>query len=123
MTDCTPFGKLGLISVMQAIAQSRARECVFDTSRLVDFGERMQLNVPAEQLTPLVREGGRMLITDRHLYFQPLHDIAGGQGDTELPSSGIVSAVGAAVQPCRVTIGCRALQLWHSSRFCFFSAS
>ncbi|KAK9801335.1 hypothetical protein WJX73_005585 [Symbiochloris irregularis] len=64
-------------AALAAIAQSQARECVFDTSRLVDFGERMQLNTPAEQLTPLVREGGRLLVTDQRLYFQPLHDIAG----------------------------------------------
>ena len=62
---------------MQSIAQSRAQEAVFDASRLSDFGERVQFDRPAEQLTPLVREAGRLVVTQQRLYFQPLHDIAG----------------------------------------------
>ena len=62
---------------MQAIAQSLALESVFDTSRLVDFNERVQFDRPAEQLTPLVRESGRLVVTDQRLYFQPLHDVVG----------------------------------------------
>ena len=49
----------------------------FDASRLVDFSEARQANLPAFLLTPLVREPGRLVVSDRHLYFQPLNDIVG----------------------------------------------
>jgi hypothetical protein len=58
----------------------KAREdaAAFDTSRLVEFSERLVWEGPAVQLTPLVREPGRLAVTDQRLYFQPLHNIAGG---------------------------------------------
>ncbi len=49
----------------------------FDTSRLVDFTERVQISLAAAQLTPLVRESGRLVVTDRRVYFQPLHNVTG----------------------------------------------
>lgn len=49
----------------------------FDTSRLVDFTERVQISLAAVQLTPLVRESGRLVVTDRRVYFQPLHNVTG----------------------------------------------
>ncbi len=39
--------------------QAREDAAVFDVSRLVDFSERVLLECPAAQLTPLVREPGR----------------------------------------------------------------
>lgn len=33
---------------------------------------------PAAQLTPLVKEAGRLVITDQRVYFQPMHNISGG---------------------------------------------
>jgi factor associated with neutral sphingomyelinase activation len=51
----------------------------FDTSRLVEFSERLVWEGPALQLTPLMREPGRLAVTDSRVYFQPLHNIAGGR--------------------------------------------
>jgi factor associated with neutral sphingomyelinase activation len=49
----------------------------FDSSRLVNFSERILLNSAAAQHTPLLRESGRLVVTDQHIYFQPLHNISG----------------------------------------------
>jgi hypothetical protein len=43
----------------QASVQAREDAAAFDVSRLVDFSERVLLECPAAQLTPLVREPGR----------------------------------------------------------------
>lgn len=43
----------------QAAVQAREDSAQFDVSRLVDFSERLLLECPAAQLTPLVREPGR----------------------------------------------------------------
>ena len=66
------------IAYLQAGARQRASEAVFDNSRLVEFTEQIQYDAPAVQQTPLVQEGGRLVVTDRRLYFQPLHNVAGG---------------------------------------------
>lgn len=29
-------------------------------------------------MTPLVREAGRLVVTDQRVYFQPLHNVSGG---------------------------------------------
>lgn len=63
---------------VQIGARQRASEAVFDNSRLVEFSEQIQYDAPAVQLTPLVQEGGRLVVTDQRLYFQPLHNVAGG---------------------------------------------
>ncbi|KAL3135309.1 hypothetical protein ABBQ32_007505 [Trebouxia sp. C0010 RCD-2024] len=63
---------------LQIGARQRASEAVFDNSRLVEFSEQIQYDAPAVQLTPLVQEGGRLVVTDQRLYFQPLHNVAGG---------------------------------------------
>ena len=49
----------------------------FDPGHLVDLGERIVADLRATQLTPLVQEPGRLVLTDRRIYFQPLHDIFG----------------------------------------------
>ncbi|KAK9828528.1 hypothetical protein WJX72_000603 [[Myrmecia] bisecta] len=64
---------------LQNASQARMVAAVFDTSRLVDFTERVQYDGPATQLSPLVREAGRLVITDQRLYFQPLHNVAGDE--------------------------------------------
>ena len=63
--------------VMQALSRQRADAAAFDASRLVDFAERVRFAGPAAQLSPLVREAGRLVITDARLYFQPLHNATG----------------------------------------------
>lgn len=64
---------------LQALSQERMKAAVFDTSRLVDFGERVQYDGPAALLAPLIREAGRLVLTDRHLYFQALNNVSGDQ--------------------------------------------
>jgi factor associated with neutral sphingomyelinase activation len=49
----------------------------FDASRLCDFSERVLLEVPAMQLTPLIRERGQLVVSESRVYFQPLHNISG----------------------------------------------
>ena len=39
--------------------------------------EAMALELPAMLLTPLVREPGRVVVTDARLYFQPQHNVTG----------------------------------------------
>ena len=64
--------------LVQMGARQRASEAAFDHSRLVEFSEQIQYDAPAVQLTPLVQEGGRLVVTQQRIYFQPLHNIAGG---------------------------------------------
>lgn len=50
----------------------------FDTSRLVKrFSEKIELEEAATQLTPLVRQPGKLVITDSRVYFQPLNSVSG----------------------------------------------
>lgn len=58
--------------------QSQLQRLTFDSSRLVDFSERLLLECPAAQVTPLVREQGVLAITAERVYFQPAHNVAGG---------------------------------------------
>ena len=66
------------VTALQLGARQRAAAATFDNSRLVDFSEQVQYDAPAAQLTPLVREGGRLVVTDQRVYFQPLHNVTGG---------------------------------------------
>ena len=52
----------------------------FDLGLLRSPGERISLELPCTLLSQgaLVREPGRLLVTDQRLYFQPLHTIGGG---------------------------------------------
>lgn len=65
------------LELLDAAVKAREDAASFDTSRLVDFSERVVWEGPATQLSPLVREPGRLAVTDQRLYFQPLHNIAG----------------------------------------------
>eukprot|EP00884_Botryococcus_braunii_P015365 jgi/Botrbrau1/2511/Bobra.0079s0003.1 len=66
-------------AALQALSQERMSAAAFDTSRLVDFGERVQYDGPAALLAPLIREAGRLVLTDHHLYFQALNNVSGDQ--------------------------------------------
>jgi hypothetical protein len=65
------------LQLQDAAVKAREDAAAFDTSRLVEFSERLVWEGPAVQLSPLVREPGRLAVTDQRLYFQPLHNIAG----------------------------------------------
>jgi len=64
--------------IMKRMVQMREDAMEFDRSELVDFNERICYEGPAAQLTPLVKEAGRLVITDQRVYFQPMHNISGG---------------------------------------------
>ncbi len=85
------------------VASVRAREdaASFDSSRLHDFAERVLWEGPATQLTPLVREPGRLALSDQRLYFQPLHNVAGDVPVRGHPLAGVAAVVKrrAALQP------------------------
>ncbi|KAH7435436.1 hypothetical protein KP509_06G065000 [Ceratopteris richardii] len=57
-------------SMAQKEAQGR-----FDLTRLIDLNEQIIFDFPAAQITPLVREPGRLVLTQVHIYFQPLHNL------------------------------------------------
>lgn len=63
--------------MLDAAVKAREDAAAFDTSRLVEFSERLLWEGPVLQLSPLVREPGRLAITDQRVYFHPLHNIAG----------------------------------------------
>lgn len=65
------------LPLLDASVKAREDAAAFDTSRLVEFSERLLWEGPVLQLSPLVREPGRLAITDQRVYFQPLHNIAG----------------------------------------------
>ena len=44
-------------------------------SRLADLSDRPLLSAPAAQVTLLLREPGRLVVTRGRLYFQPLHNL------------------------------------------------
>ena len=64
-------------ALVRAAAAAATGALRFDPGHLVDLGERIVADLQATQLTPLVREPGRLVLTDCRIYFQPLHDIFG----------------------------------------------
>lgn len=65
------------LELLDAAVKAREDAISFDSSRLVEFSERLVWEGPAAQLSPLVRETGRLAVTDQRVYFQPLHNISG----------------------------------------------
>lgn len=63
----------------------------FDTTSLVDLNEKISLDLPAAQVMPLVREPGRLVITQAHLYFQPLFNLNDDSPVRLQPLSSIIS--------------------------------
>ncbi len=63
--------------IQQAAEQRRVDAATFDSSRLVDFRERIRCDIAAVLISPLVRESGRFVVTDQRIYFQPIHNILG----------------------------------------------
>lgn len=74
-----------------AAAEAGAR---FDLGLLRSAGERVVAELPCALLSQgaLVREPGRLLITDQRLYFQPLHSISGGAPVSSHPLPGVAAA-------------------------------
>lgn len=72
-----PYTHTHSLPLLDAAVKAREDASTFDTSRLVEFSERLLWEGPVLGLSPLVREPGRLAITDQRVYFQPLHNIAG----------------------------------------------
>ena len=76
----------------QDFAKQQAQATGFDYRRLTDeFQERVLLECRARQVTPLIKQPGILVITDHGLYFQPLHNLAGGAVVKFHPASAITS--------------------------------
>ena len=89
-----------------AVAEQVEAAAQFDMSQLRSFSERILLQCRAVQLTPLVREPGILVVTDKNLYFQPRHNLAEASPARCRP----LASVGA-VAPMRVTHQPRAVEL------------
>jgi factor associated with neutral sphingomyelinase activation len=63
------------VAALQAGAAAREAAASFDASRLADPSERPLLSLPAAQVTLLLREPGRLVVTRARVYFQPLHNL------------------------------------------------
>lgn len=57
--------------------KQKHKEFQFNTSRLISFTETILRESIATQLTPLIREPGKIVLTNQRLYFQPMHNISG----------------------------------------------
>jgi factor associated with neutral sphingomyelinase activation len=66
--NALPFAERDMI--LQNAAAQREAQAQFDTSRLLDLSEQVLLDCPAAQVTPLVREPGRLVLTQARVYFQ-----------------------------------------------------
>ncbi|CAM6118833.1 unnamed protein product [Calypogeia fissa] len=77
--------------VLLNTASQREAQAKFDTSRLVDLSEHIIFDCPAAQVTPLVREPGRLVLTQARLYFQPLHNFNNDNPVRSQPYSLIVA--------------------------------
>eukprot|EP00605_Chrysophyceae_sp_TOSAG23-4_P001591 GSChrysophyteH1.ASY1.ANO1.1747.1 assembled CDS len=53
---------------------ANATSCAFDSSQLIDFHEKLLLSeaVPVARVRPLIQNPGLFMITDEHVYFQPV---------------------------------------------------
>lgn len=63
--------------LMQQRMQERVDGASFDASRLVDFSETILHEGAATHILPLVREPGKMVVTNLRLYYQPLTSVTG----------------------------------------------
>ena len=61
---------------LAAMRRRREERRAFDRSRLRRPDETILFDAPAAQITPLVREPGRLVVTDARAYFQPTWDLA-----------------------------------------------
>lgn len=70
----TPSVAEATLAAMRSRREDRAR---FDANAFVEDSEktRVAFDAPAARMTPLVREPGRLVITDERVYFQPLATI------------------------------------------------
>ena len=80
------------VATWQLVAQQESA-ATFDVSRIADLSEHIVANCLAAQVTPLVREPGRLVLTQSRLYFQPLHNLG---EDSPVHSIPLTSVAGVA---------------------------
>lgn len=78
-------------AALAAQAAARQDAMAFDTSRLVDFSERIVCSLPASQVVPLTQEPGRFVVTGSRVYFQPLHNLGADNPVRSRPLSAIAA--------------------------------
>ena len=67
--------------MLQDFARQQYAGTNFNVSRLEDeFNEGVVFECRARRVTPLVQQPGTLAITTRGIYFQVLHNLAGGSG-------------------------------------------
>jgi factor associated with neutral sphingomyelinase activation len=79
------------LAALQAAAAAREAGAGFDASRLADPSERPLLSLPAAQVTLLLREPGRLVLTRARAYFQPLHNLGADTPVRSRPLSSVVA--------------------------------
>jgi factor associated with neutral sphingomyelinase activation len=87
--NALPFAERDMI--LQNAAAQREAQAQFDTSRLLDLSEQVLLDCPAAQVTPLVREPGRLVLTQARVYFQPLHNLTDSSPVRSQPYCNVVA--------------------------------
>ena len=66
-------------SALETLRVAREDSAVFNRRNLTDpETESVCFEAPAAAICPLVREPGRLALTDRRIYFQPINDATGG---------------------------------------------
>ena len=66
-------------SALETLRVAREDSAVFNRRNLTDpETESVCFEAPAAAICPLVREPGRLALTDRRIYFQPINDVTGG---------------------------------------------
>jgi hypothetical protein len=92
---------------MQAFAQEQVAAARFDYHRLSDeFNECILQESRVRHMTPLVKQPGILAVTDKGLYFQPLHNVSGSAAAKMHPVQGITSLARrtAAMQPVALEV-------------------
>ena len=76
---------------MKEAAKTREDGATFDPSRLADPAERPLFSSPAAQVTLLLREPGRLVVTRARAYFQPLHNLGADTPVRSRPLGAVVA--------------------------------
>lgn len=92
--------------LLQKKMQERVDGASFDTSRLVDFSETIGREASVSHVQPLVREPGKLIITNSRIYYQPLTSVTGFNLVRTHPLNSIAAVVRrrSSLRPCGLEI-------------------
>lgn len=68
--------KSKILDELQDRFENSMRSSPFDLSWIGDFREEIKCEVISYKITPLVDQAGRLLLTQKRLYFQPFHKVS-----------------------------------------------